>query len=174
MGLISLIKRKGSLIGEIKIDAVLSESANATARVTKNPVESGTDFNDHIIIDPMTFSLNGIVSNASSSTLQAVQNAASLIRGEKKIEKVWNDLLKLFTSKEPFTLYQGLKEYKDVVIQSLSETQDSSSGNILNFTAALTQINIVGIEAPPKAEFADSDTSDRATPASDSGLGKVA
>jgi hypothetical protein len=174
MGLISTtIRRKGSLIGNIKFDAVLSESASATARITKNPVESGTDFNDHIIIDPMTFNLTGIVSNASTSSFEALQNAKTLIQGKSKIEKVWNDLLKLHSSREPFLLYQGLKEYKDVVIQSLSESQEGADSNTLRFTAVLTQINIVGIEAPPKTEFSDKDTSDKATPSKNNGLKKV-
>lgn len=173
MSLAKLITRKGNFIEEIEIDVIISEGATSSSTITKNPVENGADVNDHIIIEPMTFQMSGIVSDASSSFLQTANQVAAIGSGTTRSKATWEDLLELQTRREPFTLVQGLKTYENVVIQSLSETQDKDTSNALSFTATLTEIILVGTGAPPTTEFGSDATSDQMTPATDSGLKQV-
>lgn len=174
MSILRLILKKGYKIGTIEIDAFLAETSNATAKVTKNPVENGADINDHVIIEPMTFTVNGVVSNTSSSSINQFGGAASTgSSGQTKAQQIWSDLLKLQASREPFTLTLGLKAYDNVIIQSLSADQDKSTANALFFTASFSEIILVGTQAPPAVTYADSNTSDKSSPATGGGRKQV-
>ena len=170
MALSSIFTNKGNFIGEIEIDVVVNESATSTATITKNPVENGADINDHIIIEPMSFSITGVVSNAITSVFDI---ASGLSVDKTKSQATWDDLLELQSKREPFTLVQGLRSYDNVVIQSLTETQDKTTSGSLSFTATLVEINLVGTGAPPTTEFGTSTTEDQMLPATNSGLKQV-
>lgn len=171
MAITQLFIKKGNFIQDIEIDAVISESATATARLTKNPVEYGADSSDHIIIEPQTYTLNGVVSNASSNLVDAAKN---LLGNQTKAQQIWEDLLELLTNKKPFTLVQGLKSYDNVVLTNLTESQDKDTSKGLFFTAQLSQLILVGTGGSPTTTFKDQDTSDKATPKTNGGLKSIA
>ncbi len=168
MAIAQLFFKKGNYIGDIELDIIIKESATATARVTENPVEFGADVNDHIIIQPMTFSIQGVVSN-SLSRLQDL-NTFSGLQGKAKSESKWDDLLKLQADRTPFTLVQGLKTYENVVILSLIEDQDKDTSNGLFFTALLKEVIFVGSQIITKDQFNDIDISDKMVPTTTGGL----
>lgn len=170
MSILRLLLRRGNFIQDIEIDAFLRESATSTARVTRNPVENGADVNDHIIIEPMRFVMEGVVSDTASNLIDVATVSAEFIATRTtRSQAVWTDLLNLQASRTPFTLIQGLKSYDNVVIESLSESQDKSTANALFFTANLVEIVIVDTEAPPNVAYSDTDVSDKASPSTSSG-----
>lgn len=168
MAISQLIFKKGNFIDTIELDIIITEGATTSSQVTTNPVQSGSDFNDHIIIKPMTFNIQGAVSNAASSTTgQFSQNAFT----PRKDQSIWTDLLELQSSKKLFTLVQGLKSYKNVQIVSLSESQDKVSSNALFFNATLQEIIVPpGTAAVSQSQYADQDTFDKASPSRSGGL----
>lgn len=161
----TLLFTRGSMISTIKLDVIISEGASSNARVTKNPVENGADMNDHIIIEPMTFNMTAVVSNSISNILD-LPNALDRTRAQS----AWNDLLELQTSRVPFTLVQGLKSYNNVVIQSLTESQDKDTSKGLFFTATLTEIIIASTDGAPTTTYISSDISDQMAPKQNGGL----
>lgn len=173
MAITQLIFRKGNFIGEIELDAILNESASTAARITKNPVENGADINDHIIIDPMSFSVSGVVSNVSSNIIQAVSTIPSIFANKTKSQIAWDELLELQANRQPFTLVQGLKTYNNVVIQSLSESQDVNTANALYVNIALRELILGGTEELT-ATFNDDTISDSMTPTKEGGLKQLA
>jgi len=170
MAITQLLFKKGNYIGEIELDVIITEGASANVRLTKNPVENGADINDHVVVEPMTFSISGVVSNASSNIIDA---AANILGSQTKAQQAWEDLLELQINRTPFTLVQGLKSYDNVLITSLSESQDKDTSNSLNFTASLSEVILVGTGGPPATTFADQDTSDKATPSTSGGLKSI-
>ncbi len=170
MAITQLLFKKGNFIGDIELDVVINEGANSTSRLTKNPVENGADINDHVIIEPMTFSMTGVVSNASRNIIEAAQSPFGQIGIQTKAQIAWESLLELQISRTPFTLVQGLKSYENVLITSLAETQDKDTSNALYFTASLSEVILVGTGEPPTTTFEDQDISDSMTPATSGGL----
>lgn len=170
MGLAKIFTNEGNFIGNVELDIIVNEGASATARVTKNPVENGADINDHIIIDPMTFTVTGVVSNAASGFFDIADSAAQLFRNRTNSQAAWDDLLKLQADRIPFTLIQGLRSYDNVVITSLTENQDATTSNALMFTATLTELILVDTISTTGALFDDSNVSDQASPANNGGL----
>lgn len=165
MAIAQLIYYKGNFINTVELDIIISEGAVATARVTENPVEYGANVNDHIIIEPMTFTVSGVVSNISSKTSDAIDTLSTVFsQFTSKAREVWEDLLKLQIDRTPFTLVQGLKEYTNVIILSLSEQQDKDTANGLFFNATMKEIIFVGSEIVTSDQFNDSDISDKMVP----------
>lgn len=169
MAITQLLFGAGNFLGDVEFDVVVSEGASASARLTKNPVENGADMNDHIIIDPMTYTVTGVATDTRSNIL----DSPSAAFGQRKSEAIWGELLQLMIDKTPFTLVQGLKSYDNVVLTSLSESQDKDTSNGLFFTAGLSEVILVGTGAPPTTTFSDKDTSDSMVPATDGGLKTV-
>lgn len=170
MAITQLLFKKGNFLGEIELDVVITEGASSNARLTKNPVENGADMNDHVIIEPMTFSMEGVVSNASRNIIEAAQSPFGQIGIQTKAQLAWESLLELQISRAPFTLIQGLKSYDNVLITSLSESQNKDTSNALYFTAALSEVIIVGTGEPPTTTFENQDISDSMIPATNGGL----
>jgi hypothetical protein len=89
MALISLLFQQRAKIGVLELDCSLSETHEAPARVTEIEIESGASINDHIILQPLKLTLNGIVSKtplgaagllgsiATAGATQAAKNISS-------------------------------------------------------------------------------------------------
>ncbi|MCK5603153.1 hypothetical protein KAR91_14825 [Candidatus Pacearchaeota archaeon] len=159
MAIAQLFFKKGNFIGTIELDVILSEGASAAVRVTKNPVENGADINDHIIVDPMTFTMQGVVSDIKTN---AVASALTLAKSNIPSKEAWEQLLELQASRIPFELVTNLKTYPNVIIQSITEVQDKDTSNALFFSATLTEIILVGEPVPTVEQFNDQDTADKA------------
>jgi len=170
-----LIFQKDNKIDTIELDITIVESANASIRLTNNPVEYGADVTDHAIVEPMTFTIEGAVSNASSKTIgqfpSAIQNLTAAVTTDlTKSQQTWDKLLELLISKTPFTLIQGLKSYENIILKSIQEQQDKDTSNALFFTATLQELIYVGTPEKTKDFYNETSTSDQMVPTIKGGL----
>jgi hypothetical protein len=166
-----LIFKEKNLISTIELDVIIVESATSTVRLTQNPVENGADINDHIIVEPLTFTVEGVVSNVSSTFVDAFASAPTVFsRSTSKAQDAWTELLKLQAEKTPFDLKQGLKTYDNVVILTLSQAQDKDTANGLFFTSTMKQLILVGAGAVTADDFPNQNISDQMIPATTGGL----
>jgi len=162
MGIAQLFFKKGNFISTVQLDIIISESATATVKKTQNPVESGADVNDHLIINPISFTTKGVVSDISANLIgQFTRIPAVFSQSTTKSKEAWEALLKLQSEKTVFTLIQGLKEYKNVVILSLSEDQDKDTAKGLFFTAQMEEFIFVGAEIIVAEQFNDESIADK-------------
>ena len=162
MSIAQLIFRKGNFIEQIEVDVTIKESATANNKVTKNPVESGADMNDHIIIEPMSFTMVGAVSNVGGNIIEQTGNiAASALGAKSRGPATWEDLLRLRRDKKVFTLVQGIKSYENVTLLSLTQNTDKSTANALFFSASFTEVIFPGTTGD-QATYTEQDVSDQA------------
>jgi hypothetical protein len=164
-----ILFKKGNFIQNIEIDAFIVETASASATVTTNPVEKGADISDHIIINPITITVQGIVSNASSSLIRTI-TSFNTVTDKTRNQTTWDSLLELHASRKLFTLAQNLKAYDDVALTALNTVQDKNTSNALVFNATFTQINIVGTGTIEAATFTEEDIEDQASTQIQGGL----
>lgn len=181
MAITQLFFQKGNFINTIQLDVIIEESASATAVITSNPVEQGADINDHVIVQPMTFSMVGVVSDLKigvASRVGLIQEATisgtSYTQLTRPSKDAWADLLALHANKLPFTLVQNLKEYENALMETLFERQDKDTSKGLFFTATFKILNLVGENAVNVQQYNESDTADRSTPNVRGGLKQVA
>lgn len=176
MGISQLIFKKGNFIDTIELDVIINETTNTSSMITSNPVENGSDVNDNIIINPMTFSITGIISDTKVAplgglnTINQISSRDAFTKASSPSKESWEELLELQANRTPFTLVTNLKAYDNVVIESLATTQDKDTSNSLHFTANLKEIIFVGSQVLTAEQFNEEDTADQTIPNIEGGL----
>lgn len=167
----------------IVLDASVSETHVSTSKATRNPIEDGSDITDHVILDPDSLSIEGIVSDTPLSlkaaavgivagipstiiggTAGAVGTALTsfignrLISGSSRRSKTaYKSLVDAQKNRTPLTIITGLQQYKNMILENLTVPRNSQNSKSLRFTATLINIVIVKSEATfiPKSALKD-------------------
>lgn len=121
-----------SRVGDVFLDATLSETHQYTAKITSYPLEDGRDVSDHIIKDPPELQISGIVSDTPLNILSAFN------RSVDSFER----LVRMFEAKQIITVVTGIKVYLNMVIVSLQVPRNVNSGQSLTFNIDLQRINL--------------------------------
>ena len=158
MALENLFIRTKRFLGSIQLDAVLRETLTNTIRVTKNPVELGVDINDHAIIEPKRYTMEGAVSDTPLG-FAALENIASSIvdsvsgffgdstgEGATRSQAAYETLVALQETREPIEVQAGLTLLTNMLIENISVSQDKDTSRTLMFVAKLVEVQIVSTE----------------------------
>jgi hypothetical protein len=124
-------------IGGIIMDVTVEENHTDELEITEHPVEQGAAVVDHAYVKPSTVTIKAGVSDASSKATA----------GDKRSVAVYNALLKLQGTREPFDLVTGKRVYKNMLIKSLAVVTDQTTENVLMVSAELQQIIIAHVVA---------------------------
>lgn len=182
MGLLSLItQNKPQRVGFTSkdtgndlflVDATLSDSYDLTSEVTDSPVEDGIDVSDHARLKPITYQIEGEISetplNLSASLQGLVTTAgatvgrelggfgrtiggaaggffgARLFQDSSNPAKVARDKLEeLITKKTIFTIITKNKKLQDMILTSIKFPRAQGDARKLKFSATAKQIRIV-------------------------------
>jgi hypothetical protein len=134
-------------IGEVELDATISQVHTLEADVSDHSVEEGSDISDHVRPRPKMVQLDGQVSDVAIETgypgQSAVSSIVSLVKGDDPVKAAWEVLSGYFENGELIELVTSLATYENVLIASFAVTRDASSGRILRFSMTLKQIKIV-------------------------------
>lgn len=117
-------------IGSVVLDAVLSEDHTYNSRVTNYPIENGLVISDHIINEPETVQITGVVSDTPLYSLAPFNNSIN----------VFNRLVEIHNRRERITVVTGIKVYTDMVITSLQIPKNVDTGQSLTFVIDLQKI----------------------------------
>jgi hypothetical protein len=127
--LISTVQRK---ISTLMPDITLEELHRDDTTITVHPVETGSPINDHKFENPCTVEMRVGWSDSSHQSAGYVQS-------------VYEKLLALKKSTEPFDVMTGKRRYKNMLIKSIVITTDESSEFCLNASVTLQEIIIVDV-----------------------------
>lgn len=119
-------------ISSVVLDAVLTEDHQYNARVTNYPIEDGRIISDHIINEPETVQITGVVSDTPLSFFAPFNNSIN----------AFNTLVQIYNRRERITVVTGIKVYTDMVITSLQVPRNVDTGQSLTFTIDLQKIFI--------------------------------
>lgn len=141
MGLIALLSRFSPMIGDLTLDATISESHEMTAEVTDFPVEEGSDISDNRRIAPRVVTLDAVISSAPTSFAQIAGPLApmSVPDGFKALEE-------LFASDDLVTLVTKLRTYENMLITRLTVPRSNENGEAVFFSIELKQIQLVSTQ----------------------------
>lgn len=120
--------RKLKQIGSLIVDAFTSEIHNRNNAITKYPIEDGEQLSDHIISDPETLTVNGII--------EPILDGSNLVVAYKTLKDIREN-------KELITIVTGLEVYEDMGMLNLSVNRNSNNGGSLVFTANFQKVKIV-------------------------------
>lgn len=123
-------------IGLLEVDAHISEDHQWNNLIPSHPVESGYSVNDAIIRNPMTLTLESMISVAP--IYPDVVSDKSL----RRADNAYNKLARLATSSTLLSVVTGVKTYRNMAISSLSIPRSSSDGLSLKFNISFQEIRI--------------------------------
>lgn len=158
---------KGGKIGELQLDATIRESHSYVNQISEFPVESGSEINDHIRLEPDEITMEGLVTNTPINIFQAnnaevITNIAGgvTIKNERKSNEdnaaqlAFEKLLEISGRKtsgenitpQIVTVVTGLRVYTDMAMLRFDSVRDRNTGVALGFTASLRKIVFVDSE----------------------------
>lgn len=134
-------KIKPAQIGQLMIDAKLSEMADLTSKVTSNPVETGKTIQNNIVTDPAKITLVGYISNAPIQILGGLldKNVSNKSRAQSAYDYLYN----LQAGQVLTTVVTKYKIFKNMAVTNFNPMQNRQTGDGLDFTIQLSQINFV-------------------------------
>ncbi|CUK09355.1 hypothetical protein F0U64_08525 [Achromobacter xylosoxidans] len=145
--MVGLLSKK---IGDIVVEATLSESHEDTLKITSHPVESGpygkSAISDHAFKQPLTLTLKCAWSNASYEALAGAQ-AKDVANGKAAADDyataIYSQLLSLQESREPVTVVTSRRRYSDMLIEKLSVETNKDSFGAVFATVTLREVVVV-------------------------------
>jgi hypothetical protein len=148
------VERRATLASTIFLDVLVTEDIDMPGRVTRYPVEDGTEISDNINIEAESIRLAGLIAIADAVALEsgAGENAGS------KMVDVVESLRKMRKDRALVTCSTGQMVYQDYAFESLRASRaNSDGGNWLNVEVELVKITKVELqtaEVPDRAQGA--------------------
>ena len=115
-------------IGNVLVDANISENPAFSNSVTDKPVEEGGSISDHIENEPTTLPLECTITGE---------------HGNMSAEEKYERLLEITQDKEIVEVVGALQVYENMVIEEFSPQKDSSIENGFTCDVSLKQIRVV-------------------------------
>ena len=137
-------------IGGIVAQATVEEVHTDELTITDHPVEMGANISDHAFLRPAEVTIRCGWSNSGGDSLSGVLGGST---GDSYVRSIYQKLRELQGLREPFDLATGKRNYKNMLLVSLSITTDPRTENALMVTATCRQIIIVKTQAttlPPR------------------------
>lgn len=180
----------------IQLDVSEKEDHKRDSPPTENPIETGQDVSDHIILKPFSLEITGIISDTPigdiSGLLTEVATSAisrlippaglaaasaaysrfsAVSNSSKPSVAAYNQLLNLQANGEVFDVLTSLKRYSNMMIASISAPREAAWANALLFTVSLRQILIVSPQSVNIQVFANPGLSANNVDTGSQGLG---
>ena len=117
-------------IGSFTATVTIEEVAVDDLVITEHPVQQGAEITDHAYNKPAEVTLSVMWSDEDAP-----------------LSETYQKLRDLQSSREPFDLVTGKREYKNMLISSLRNTTDAQTENVLSISLSLREIFITSVEA---------------------------
>lgn len=143
---------------EIPVDCYITREHAFSSSITREPVEDGSDINDHVVLDTPELTIEGVTSDHPVSllaTLGAVTGAVSEFLGlsgaEMRSQTAAKALKLAWSTKAELEIVTKLGTYKNMVIDQLVWTESVDVGEALSFRMHLVHLEKVSLVLIPTA-----------------------
>ncbi|MDE9483692.1 hypothetical protein KKJ30_18555 [Xenorhabdus bovienii] len=134
---------------------VISEKHMDSTEITEHPVQRGATISDHAYDKPSEVTMEigfagggSLIDGFDTSKIKLFDLDTGATLG-KSPKEVYEQLLKLKASKEPFDVTTGKRQYKNMLIRAIEVTTDKTSENVLMVTLTLREVIIVETQTAP-------------------------
>ena len=147
-----LLRQKGRSIANIFPNVTIEEQHSDELEITRHPVEQGSPITDHAFKRPMRLLM--VVGWSNSSAL------LNFVNGSGDVKDIYQQLLTLQSSLQPFSITTGKRKYTDMLMRSIRETTSKETENSLIVEIEFEQVILVTTSTsttllPPVAQQAD-------------------
>lgn len=133
--------RPARSLGGLVFDVIVEEGSEDTLSITEHPVEKGAEISDHAIIKPKRLTLRGGVSDAGDNQNGTVRRSTSF----------YEKLLELQASREPVQIITGRRSYDNMLIETLSVTDNKDTDGSIFVSAECREVQIVSVRTTTMA-----------------------
>lgn len=162
--MVGLLSKK---IGDIVVQATISESFDDSLKITSHPVESGpygqSAISDHAFKQPLTLTMKCAWSNASYEALRGAQ-AKDVANGKAAADDfataIYSQLLSLQESREPVEVVTSRRRYSSMLIEKISVENNKDTSGAVFATVALREVIVAQTRStslPPYAHQQEKD-----------------
>lgn len=150
----NLLVANKTVIGDLILDASHIENIKYSSKLTDHYVENGSVISDHILLQPISFSLEGSITDDSIDIVGYAQSFFNLPkfnisnisnRGAKQVA-AYELLTSLYNSKSLVTVVAYLDTFTDMAIENLVFPNDANTGNRLFFKIELKKANFATVK----------------------------
>ena len=120
----------------VVIDVRVSETHDFSSRTTDYPVEDGSVLSDHVIVDPFTISMTGVVSNTPLPKTGTEESTTD--NGERRSDVAYQELVTANRTKKTVVYDSTLASYSGI-LTSLSFSKDNTTGESISFSATFKE-----------------------------------
>lgn len=167
-------------IGNLVLDATISENQNYSNRITEFPIEDGSTITDHIMQEPEELTIEGFVTDTPTKILGGISSAGSLENSSDRSYEAFVKLLEIAGYKYPGSLdgllwnksdaakldlettspmivevVAGFRVFKNMAISKLSIPRKPDTGDALYFTATFKKVKIIDSFNSPRNKAVD-------------------
>ncbi|MBQ0956486.1 phage baseplate protein [Serratia symbiotica] len=144
----TLFMQQSRKIGLMVPDVVISEKHQDALEITEHPVEIGAEIADHAFKRPAELTMEvgfagggSLIDFADTRKIGISTPLNTMSPGE-----VYQALLELQSSRKPFDVITGKRQYSNMLIRAIEVTTDKSSENVLMAVLTLRQLNMTRTE----------------------------
>lgn len=131
-------------LGALKLDAVLAEKVSHSAVVTKFPVEAGAEMSDHIFLEPMIYTLKGVVSDYP---LRWIGTSYVHADASTRALSAYAILREMHSERQPFEISAtGFLRMPNMGFLTFDSERTPRNGQEFTFEATLQQLNIIELK----------------------------
>ncbi len=148
----TVLLRQGRNIAGIIPNVTIEEHHSDEIEITQHPVEQGSPVADHAYKRPMRLLMSVGWSNSSA--------LLNLVQGSGDIKDIYQQLLSLQSSLQPFSISTGKRSYSNMLLRRISVNTNKESENALLAELEFEQVILVSTQTsttllPPVANQAD-------------------
>lgn len=175
LGVEAVLVKPKRRIGAFEAHVTLREVHHDDLEITDQPVEQGASISDHAYKRPSELTIEcawsdsppnvGLINGLVGAVTGTIGGVNAIISGNSldQVRDIYQKLLALQASREPFDVLTGKRNYKNMLIRSLMVETDKESENVLRVTATLrevliAQVQVLTISAPPQEQAAPQST----------------
>jgi hypothetical protein len=157
-----VLLRQGRSIAGIVPQVVVEENHRDELVITNHPVQNGANITDHAYKQPAMVSVRYGWSNSGS--------IFSLDLGAPSVSDVYQMLLDLQASRQPFDMVTGKRRYSNMLIRSLDLVTDVTTENAVMVEMLLQQVIIVETQAATLKDASQMKMPDKTAGTSNAGV----
>lgn len=142
--------KDGPQLETLTVDASVSETHSFSAQVTEFPVESGAAVSDNVRPNPETLRIEAFISDFPLLNAGRNQTSSGGIQGSQRPTKrteasgeILTKLRRLQTEGIPVEVFTGLRNYADMILETIEVPRDKSLKNGIRANLSFKKIRVV-------------------------------
>jgi hypothetical protein len=134
--------------GGVALDATVTQTHSGSQTITEHPVEVGANVTDHSLKDPDKLQLQGIVSDYPILRDINAGPEPAIIGGDpdRRAQQAYLELVRFKNEARLLQVVTELRDYSDLMIESVSVAKDKSRRHVLDITIGLKEFRKASVE----------------------------